>query len=186
MTGHDVQDGLAMSVHHLHSAPAAAAGRPSTPGWYLDPGNPHRLRLWDGQFWTEYVSAAPVSSRTVPIVVREPRPLHRIRGFGPMAVGIGPALLVLLLVALVAGSRAGDEPSAMAACRTIVTERLRAPDSAVFDSLQMRAGVAERWTVTGVVHSLSAGGTVERTTFSCTIAPDDGRWYLERLRFNAP
>jgi hypothetical protein len=179
-----------MGVQHLHSGPAAAAGPPRTPpppGWYPDPGYPHRLRLWDGQLWTEYVTPMPVSSQTVPVAVNGRRPVRRIRGIGPVAPGMGPALLVLLLGALVAGSRAGgDEPPAMAACRAIVTERLAAPDSAVFGPLQAREGVAERWSVTGAVDSLSAGGTVERTSFSCTVSPDDGGWHLERLRFNAP
>jgi Protein of unknown function (DUF2510) len=179
-----------MSVQHLHSGPAATAGPPRTPplpGWYPDPGDPHRLRLWDGQLWTEYVTPMPVSLGTVPIAVHERRPGHRIGGIGPVALGMGPALLVLLLVALVAWSRAGeDEPPAMAACRAIVTERLAVPDSAVFGKLHAREGVAERWSVTGAVDSLSAGGTVERTTFSCTVSPDDGRWRLDRLRFNAP
>lgn len=179
-----------MSVQHLHSGPATAAGPPRTPpppGWYPDPGDPHRLRLWDGQLWTEYVSAIPVSSRSVPIAVHGRRPVHSIRTIGPVALGLGPGLLVLLLVALVAWSRAGeDEPPAIAACRAIVTERLAAPDSAVFGPLQAKEGVADRWSVTGAVDSLSAGGTVERTTFSCTVSPDDGGWRLDRLRFNAP
>jgi hypothetical protein len=129
----------------------------------------------------------PVYSRTVPIAVHTGRRIRRIGGIGPVAVGVGPALVVLVLVALAAVSRAGgDEPPAMAACRAIVTERLAAPDSAVFGPLQARAGVAERWSVTGAVESLSAGGTVERTTFSCTVSPDDGDWHLDRLRFNAP
>jgi hypothetical protein len=80
----------------------------------------------------------------------------------------------------------GGEAAATSACRVFVTTRLRAPDTAVFTSLEAIQLGGDQWTVTGAVDSRSAGGTTERTGFTCTVSPNDGSWQLDRLRLDIP
>jgi hypothetical protein len=162
-----------------------------SPGWYVDPGDPHRLRLWDGHVWTEHVSQMPVSSWSVPIAVHRGPTGHNWGGFGFTAFA-GVALLVVagIIGVVEEASRPGGpggEEAAVAACRHSVATRLQNPDSARFSSIETTEGAPDYWTVTGAVDSLSAVGLTERIRFTCLVSPDErGQSNLAGLRLNWP
>jgi hypothetical protein len=160
-----------------------------SPGWYVDPGDPHRLRLWDGRVWTEYVSKMPVSSRAVPIAVHQGPHTHRLGGFGWVTF-VGVTLLVVALIGLAIEEASrrevpGGERSAVVACHQAVESLLQKPDSTRFSSLETSEGAPDYWTITGAVDSLSAVGLTERMLFTCFVSPDEqGQWQLDGLRLN--
>jgi hypothetical protein len=173
--------------------PGPGAGGPQTPppGWYVDPGDPHRLRLWDGHVWTEHVSQMPLSSGSVPIAVHPSPTTHTPGGFGCVSfAAVAMVVLALIIGVVVFVSRMGGpggEDTAVAACRAAVLTRLQSPGSARFSDIEATEGAPHHWTVTGAVDSTSATGTTERITFTCLVSPDeDGVWQLDRLHFNTP
>jgi hypothetical protein len=138
--------------------------------------------------WTEMVQNLPEYG-PVPVAVRAGGS-PRNGGFGLVAfIGVGLVVAALVAGLMVWVSRVqgpGGEAAATSACRVFVATRLRAPDTAVFTSLEAIKLGGNQWTVTGAVDSRSAGGTTERTGFTCTVSPDDGRWQLDRLRLDVP
>ena len=160
-----------------------------SPGWYVDPGDPHRLRLWDGHVWTEHVSQMPVSSWSVPVAVHHGRTRHNWGGFG-LAAFAGVALLVSAVVMVVADEtaqrgRPSGEEAAVVACRDSVATRLQNPESVRFSTIETTEGARDYWTITGAVDSLSAVGLTERIHFTCFVSPDgNGELYLDGLRLD--
>jgi hypothetical protein len=180
-----------MNDQHVPPGPGGGQPTPPPPGWYVDPGDPHRLRLWDGHVWTEHVSQAPVSTGSVPISVHHAPTSHTPGGFGCVSFAAVALLVIAVIIAVVVyASRLGGpggEETAVAACRVFVQSRLQEPNSARFSSLEATEGAPDHWTVTGAVDSLSTVGTTETTTFICSVSPRaDGTWGLDRLRFNTP
>jgi hypothetical protein len=80
---------------------------PHFPGWYPDPDQPGRERLWDGQAWTRHLRRAAkgsgrLTSRTIAV-----------------AVGSGLGLLLLIVGLATAGSdRVRSETAIQAPART--------------------------------------------------------------------
>ncbi len=62
----------------MNSFPTPESGvEPSSPphGWYPDPASGERLRLWDGQRWTDQVRTVQVEPSPAPVSFRQPESL---------------------------------------------------------------------------------------------------------------
>ena len=70
---------------------------PHFPGWYPDPDQPGRERLWDGHAWTHHLRKAAESSATV--------------GPRTIALAIGSGVLGLLLIVGVVAAGSDRDPT---------------------------------------------------------------------------
>lgn len=88
----------------------AAGGHP--PAWYPDPGDPTRLRRWDGSAWTRDVRTPPPWVRSVRLAPGPPggRSLRRTSQWLWMASGTIIALAMVLMVALSGRGTVGMGP----------------------------------------------------------------------------
>ena len=88
---------------------------PHFPGWYPDPDQPGRERLWDGQAWTRHLRKAAGTVRLSPRTIA-------------LAVGSGLlGLLVLIGGLAAAGSDRGVTGTAPRRLRQAVNQRSRHP-----------------------------------------------------------
>ena len=87
-------------------------------------------------------------------------------------VGIGLAVVIVggLVVSSMGSDREPYDPNnsyeAIAQCEDLVTENLKAPSTAEFDSSASGFGT---WTVTGTVDAENSFGAMLRSEFQCTV-----------------
>lgn len=93
------------------------------------------------------------------------------------------ALIVVLSVLLSLGDDEVDPEverfDAERVCQDFVSERLKSPSSAEFDTTV--TGIGPEYTVTGTVDSQNSFGAMVRKEFSCTVRGDGETWRLQDL-----
>jgi hypothetical protein len=103
----------------------------AAPGWYPDPSEPSRLRLWDGGSWTAETNEstaftgptggtsggqAPVSAPTPPATPAKRRTAKRASGrwIGPAVIVVVVALVAAVIWGAVGGTSKKAKPAAVA------------------------------------------------------------------------
>lgn len=93
-----------------------------------------------------------------------------------LAAGLIVAGLIVLVV--VPGPKGAAD--AVAICKQLVKDRLKAPTTAQFAG-DRASGSSPRWTVTGTVTSENSFGAALASDYACTVRLEGGAFVLESL-----